>query len=459
MKLPPVSIRVKIAAACALTTAAGVLVFATGTLVNIYEELIEAADMELASEARHVAQIIGVDGFSKDRIQNAKVASVEPWVAFAVFEEDGTIWRSSGSLPEEVARAPVPGKRAVTIHHEHGGWRVRSFIVANRTVVVSYDLEEVHDMVLELLMAYALALPLAGLVAGLGGWWVAGRALKPIRNLTSAADQIRADNLSARVPVPAARDDVAHLAEVLNAMLGRLERSFRQAERFASDASHELRTPLTIMRGVIEAMLRDEQYSPNAERRLVSLQEETDRLERITGNLLLLARFDAGESRAAHDPVDFSNLVGEACDDFVAMASAREVTLEATIAPQIVVQGDNDLLRRLILNLLDNATKFNVAGGRVRCSVTSSDREARLVVANTGPGIPAEMRPRVFERFFRADLARERAGHGLGLALSREIVRSHGGDLQLSSESVNGWTEFVASIPNSRQVRRSVEVS
>ncbi len=447
--------RTKMAVASGMLTAAGVVVFAVGTLINIYGEHIEAADMELASEARHVAQMMALDDFSRERIQDAQVVSVQPWVAFAVFEADGSVWRSSGNLPEEVARASVPGDRPVTVRQEQGSWRVRSFVVAGQTVVVSYDLVEVHDIVLELLMAYVLALPLVGLVAGVGGWWVAGRALQPVRALAAAANRIRAQNLADRVPVPIAQDDIANLAQVLNSMLARLEQSLRQSERFAADASHELRTPLTIMRGEIEALLRDERFSQDAERRLVSLQEETDRLERITSNLLLLARLDSCEMHAARDAVDLSDLVGDACDDIGAIASSREVTLQATVGSGIVVEGDEDLLRRLVLNLLDNATKFNVPGGCVQCSVDFDHQVACLRVANTGPGIAPDMRSRVFERFFRGDTARTRGGHGLGLALSREIARTHGGDLVLDDTAGAGWTRFVVHLPVSVAPARS----
>jgi len=444
---PPLPIRAKIAAACAALTAAVIAVFAAGTLVNIFHEQMEAADMELESEARHVAQMMATGEFSRERIQGVQVTTVEPWVAFAVFEADGSLWRSSGAIPEEVARAAVAGDKPVTVHHAKGSWRVRSFAFAGETIVVSCDLAEVHEILFDLLLAYLLALPLAGLVAGVGGWWVATWALQPVRVLTKAAEEIRAENLASRVPTPKGRDEIARLAQVLNAMLARLEGSLRQAERFAANASHELRTPLTIMRGEIEALLRDEPLSPESERRLVSLQEETDRLDRISGNLLLLARLDAGEAPVEPQVLDMSALVAEACEDIDALAASRDVTLETAIEPGVRIRGNGDLLRRLTLNLLDNATKFNLAEGKVRCTISAHPREVRLSVGNTGPGIPAALRPRVFQRFFRADSARERAGHGLGLALSREIARAHGGELRLSDASSNGWTEFIATFP------------
>ena len=446
-------VRTKIAAACAALTAIGIVAFATGTLINIYSEQIEAADLELASEARHIAEMMATGEFSRERLQSTQVNPVEPWVAFALVEANGTLWRSKSALPEEVARAAMPNDEPTTVHHAGGNWRVRSISSGSDSVVIGYDLAEAHETVVDLLFAYLVSLPLAGLVAGLGGWWVAGWALRPVRALAQAADAIRAENLFARLPCPKARDEFAHLAGVFNAMLARLEHSFQQAERFAADASHELRTPLTVMRGEIEAMLREERFSARAEQRLVSLQEETDRLDRISDNLLLLARLDAGDAQVERSSVDLRALVTESCEEFEALAAAREVTLETAIEAGACVYGDTDLLRRLTLNLLDNATKFNVPGGRVQCAVKIHGNEVRFSVGNSGAGIPAVLRPRVFERFFRADPARTAKGHGLGLALAREIARAHGGDLSLAKATCDGWTEFVVSIPLSQNGR------
>ncbi len=446
-RLNHLPIRAKIAAACATLTAAAVLVFAVGTLVNLYHEQIEAADVELAEEAWHIANIAVGDESARSRIRMARVETIEPWVAFAVIAHDGSVWRSNETLPEEVVRVALAIETPETIRHGEGTWRARAFTSGEENVVVTVNLDEVHDIVADLILAYLLALPLVGLVAGGGGWWVAGWALQPVRQVTHTAADIRASSLSARVPVPPANDEIADLARELNAMLVRLERSFEQAERFASDASHELRTPLTIMRGEIEALLRDETMPERSEERLVSLQEEVDRLERITGNLLLLARLDAGAGLNEARPVDLSALVAEACDDLEPLMASREVTLEADIAPGVVIPGDDALLRRIVLNLLENAAKFNNAGGIVRIALRVAETGIQMTVANTGPGIPGHLRSRVFQRFFRGDSARVRAGHGLGLGLAREIARAHGGDIVLDDPAVEGWTRFRLHLP------------
>lgn len=447
-------IRAKIAAACASLTAAAVLVFSIGTLVNLYHEQIEAVDLELTEEVRHVAHWVAAAEPDLDAIKLELVDVVEPWVAFAVVGSDGGVWRSRDALPEEVVRAVPSDGTTRTIRHARGSWRAESVRFADGHVVAAVNLEEVHDIVTDLLFAYVLALPLAGIVAGVGGWFVAGRSLQPVRQLTATAAAIHVRNLSARVPVPPARDELAHLARMLNAMLLRLEKSFEQAERFAADASHELLTPLTIMRGELEALLREAEFPQGVEQRLVSLQEEVHRLERITGNLLLLAKLDTGAALATSLDVDFSRLVADACDDIEPLMVARSVTFEAELAPGQVVAGDDALLRRVVLNLLENAVKFNEPGGCVRVRLEAERRGPVLSIENTGPGIPAAQRGRIFERFFRVDTARVRAGHGLGLGLAREIARVHGGDVVLDESAPETWTRFIVRLPNRSSTSR-----
>jgi heavy metal sensor kinase len=315
------------------------------------------------------------------------------------------------------------------------------------TIVLAHTLAELNDIMRDLLLGYAVLFPVVLIISALGGWWAAGRALAPLRELTVAAESIRADHLDRRVPVYPANDEIRRLTDVLNAMLARLEQSFQQAQRFAADASHELRTPLTIMHGEIERLLRTPNLERGHEEKLLSLQEEIGRLDRITEQLLLLARFDSGQVTLAREAMDVSGMVETACEDAEMLADAREVELSTSIAAGIRVDGDQAHLRRVILALLDNATLYNAAGGKVHCALERKGGRVELRVRNTGPGIPAAARGQLFQRFFRVDPARTRGGHGLGLSLSREIVRAHGGDVELNAAAEAGWTEFVVTLP------------
>jgi len=235
---------------------------------------------------------------------------------------------------------------------------------------------------------------------------------------------------------------------VLNGMFDRLQRSFEQATRFTADASHELRTPLTIMRGQLEDALRSGPNTAEQERLLFDLLEETSALQKTAENLLLLTRFDAGKNPLQRRPLDWSALVAEAGEDAELLAAPRHLKIETEIAAGVRVLGDATLLRRVLLNLIDNAVKYNRADGRVRLTLGLANGLATVTVANTGPGISPERRPALFERFYRpeSDRNRDTGGSGLGLSLCREIVTAHEGTIALGLTATD-WTEFVVRLP------------
>ena len=439
-------VRTKIAAACGLITSILLLVLGVGTLTNIHQSQIEAADVELATEARLIARLLGGGGLPSDGAE-APPVDFEPWVAFAVVDAERRIRRSSDALPFSAIERALEEGGPLNIEGP-GSWRVQAFPEPPQIIVVGYSLEESHRHFLGLVFAYLIGGPLAAAMVAFAGWWIAGSSLGPVRRLTETARAIGPTNLHHRVPVPETGDEVQDLASVLNSMLTRLDRSYQQAERFAADASHELRTPLTIMRGEIEALLRRGDLSPPVEARLVSLQEETQRLERVAENLLLLARLDSTASALPHaENVVLGNLAAEVCEDGEMLASARGVTIESKIPEGLWITGDPELLRRLLLNLLDNATKYNQPGGKVRCHFYERDETIEISVANTGPEIPAELRPRLFDRFFRADDSHLHTGHGLGLAICQEIARAHRGEITLQEDSPEGWNTFRVTLP------------
>lgn len=442
MKPPP--IRWKIALWTGALVGAALVLFAGGTFVNLYHEQIEAVDLELAAAGQHLASF---DDRALAERKLEELLRFQPWLAAALFDEHGGLVRRSPQLPEPLTRAALGESKLHTARHGPESWRLTSVRRANATLVLGYDLDEVHEIGRDLIVAYGLSLPFVVVFAALGGWWVAGRALRPLRSLAAAAESIQADQLSRRMPEFRTVDEIQRLAVVFNAMLGRLERGFDQARRFAADASHELRTPLTIVHGEIEELLDTPGLDESHQRKLVSLQEEIGRLNRITEQLLLLAQFDAGGRTLVLAQVDLTALVSTACEDIELLATAGDVALETDITPGVILQGDAAHLRRMLLNLLDNAVRYNRPAGKLQCRLHDTHRQAILTIGNTGPGIPAAARPQLFQRFFRVDAVRTRGGHGLGLSLSREIARAHGGDLTLSPASAADWTEFVVVLP------------
>lgn len=299
-----------------------------------------------------------------------------------------------------------------------------------------------------LLGAYGVALPVVLLVIATGSWWIARRALAPVVAITAAARAITADKLAARLPAPRAEDEIARLTRVLNDMFDRLERSFAQARRFSADASHELRTPLTILRGEAEEALRTGGFSAEQEKILISLLEQVGGLQKIADNLLLLSRFDAGKNPVQLAPLDFTALVSDAAEDAELLAAPAGLKVSAELAPGVCVAGDAVLLRRLLLNLVDNAVRYNRPGGEVQLALRRENSTAVLTLANTGPGIPPERRGELFQRFFRlaADRNRATGGSGLGLSLCREIATAHVGRIELVRSEAD-HTKFSVHLP------------
>ncbi|MBC8010282.1 MAG: HAMP domain-containing protein [Burkholderiales bacterium] len=416
---------------------AALTLFAAAALAYFRHEQFEQVNIELA------------DFLGRYTSAEALPGALPPFFSAARFDAGGRLVEISPGLPEAVARRGLGARSFITEDEPSPGWRVGAArSESGAWVVAAYRLTEVREVLVDMVVSCLVVLPVFAALAAWGAWWVSHRALDPLRKFTTAATEIAARRLDRRVPEPAADDDLRRLALAFNGMLERLEAGFDQAQRFAADASHELRTPLTIMRGEISRLLRAPGISPEVERKLASLQEEIGRLERISEHLLLLASFDAGQQGARHhEPLDFSALVREACEDAEVLASARDVRLRAEIADTPTVRGDPLLLRRLVLNLLDNATRYNLPDGEVACVLREASGRLELRVRNMGPGVPAEARARVFQRFFRADAARVSGGHGLGLALAREIARSHGGELVLAPDPAPGLTEFLLTLP------------
>jgi heavy metal sensor kinase len=327
--------------------------------------------------------------------------------------------------------------------------------IRNHPTSPSVVRKETDELIFDLTSAYAAALTVAVLVGALGVWWITRKALQPLQEVASAAEQIDTKALSRRLPEPRTQDEVGRLVRVLNHSFDRLERRFEQATRFSSDASHELKTPLTIMRGEIESALKEEVDNPRTQGLLDSLLAETQRLCDIVEKLLLLSRADAGTLTLTKEILDFSAICHELVEDAEILARPKGITTEFQISPDVEVLADESYLRRVLLNLLDNAIKYNVEGGSLSISLTKSDALAVLRIANIGPGIPKEHETRIFERFYRADPSRssDTSGSGLGLSLCREIVAAHGGQMWLDQKG--SWTAFIVTLSGPKSESRA----
>jgi signal transduction histidine kinase len=283
-------------------------------------------------------------------------------------------------------------------------------------------------------MLFQVGVP-AVLLGFIGGWWLTRRALAPMTKLTDAVEKVHERNLRDPLPRTKNGDELDRLTEVFNGLLARLDDSFNRTREFTLHASHELKTPLTVLCGETETALRDESLSPAERERAASLLDELRRLARIVDGLTLLAKADAGQITLTLEPVRLDELVRDNFADAQILAEPQGIRVELAACEEITVRGDRHRLRQLLLNLADNAVKYNQPQGWVTMSLRRTNDAAEFTIANTGPGIPPGLLPRVFDRFFRGDPAHSPAvdGCGLGLSIVQWIVSAHDGTIKIES--------------------------
>lgn len=338
-----------------------------------------------------------------------------------------------------------------------GGYRVVARPVTLRgeglRVAAAYPMRDIHDILERVGKAFLVAIPILLVSAALGGYFLAKRSLSPVSTMGARAAEISASTLDARLPVVSPNDELGGLATVINALLDRLEASFAQQRRFMADASHELRTPAAILRTEVDVTLSRPQRSESEYRESAAvMQDAAHRLTRIVDDLFLLARADAGHLVSRREPLYLEEVVHDATRAVRHLADARGVRVELGQVVEAPLEGDADLLGRLVLNLLDNAIKYSPHGGLVTVTLVRRGDRYEVSVVDDGVGIPEAMKEKIFERFYRLDAARSRAertatsGAGLGLAIARRIAEVHGGTLELVS-SRPGRTEFRLTLP------------
>ncbi|HEY8461542.1 MAG TPA: ATP-binding protein [Blastocatellia bacterium] len=321
-------------------------------------------------------------------------------------------------------------------------------------ILVNQSLEDIEDD-LELLREPLFFAGLAALLlAGAGGWLLARKSLAPVVAMAGAARRIGAENLGEQLPVANPRDELGQLGATFNELLSRLHAAFEQQRRFMADASHELRTPLSVMSATAGVTLRKRGRKEDEYREAIQMMnEQTQRLSRIVQDMFTLARADSGRYPLHKKALYLNDLLDEVARAARLLASEKNVTLEVANGVEAGFHGDEDLLRQMILNLVDNAIKHTPPGGVVRLSLTGEPRDYVVSVSDTGPGIPPEAQPRIFERFYRADKARSRsergngAGAGLGLSIASWIAQAHAGSLELTRSDHQGTT-FTVRLPS-----------
>lgn len=443
------SIRVRLTGWYALVLCLMLVMYATATFVAVRHEFREQLDRQLHDEFETAEGFLTStpDGrivWASDRHHdpdNDEDRGIDVWSM-----KGDQIYRSeaSAALPPIAPAGSGAQRRYESIVVNGGRWRTLTgtWDTAGQAVVlrVSRSEERLIGQLREVLIVLVLGLPLVVVLAAVGGYVLARRALTPIDRLASEARRITAERLHERLSVPNPHDEIGRLAAVINDTFARLESSFEQLRRFTADASHELRTPLSVIRGIGEVGLGETRTPAEYKEAMGSMLEEVDRLTNLVDTLLRLSYGDAGTVRLAREPIDLGQLARDVVSSLGILAEERNQRFEIDAPDGVGVAADRLVLREAITNIVDNAIKYSPKASTIEIRLHGEGNQALLTVADEGPGIAAEYRERIFDRFFRLDEARSRdsGGTGLGLAIAKWAVEVNGGRISVGAGLTKG---------------------
>jgi heavy metal sensor kinase len=428
------SVRARLTLWHATVLALIVCLFCAGILLFLRARLFSELDAQLGRELAIIDRV-----YREEPVELGDLPGDRGFLFFQIVEgsrvrHETDAWRQIGLSSAQAD----PASRAA----RDGTWfRVQAHAGPNYRISAAVDESPVRHTLWLLGVVLLAGVPFAVALAVAGGYFLAGRVLRPVGAMAEKARQITAESLTERLPVTNAQDEFGRLAAVFNDLLTRLHDSFERQRRFTADASHELRTPLTTMRSVGEVTLQGAR-DPAAYRDAIgSMLEEVDRLASLVESLLTLTRADSGAIRLAREPVRLDELTAAVADQLRVLAEEKKQTMELDAREALRVNADPAVLRLALANLIHNAIKYTPSGGSIRITVKSPTRATVLVeIRDSGPGIAAAHREKVFERFYRVDSARSRdaGGVGLGLAIARWAIEVNGGSIELESEEGKG---------------------
>jgi heavy metal sensor kinase len=434
--------------------------FSAGVYVALRQTLNRNLDDSLEGRAEIIAGLVTEDGQLGDGDVEIPGDPVDGEEFARIYDSSGDVAFDNISprfpVPEDpdAVRAALSGR--TTRRGVDAGFgklrvltapiRADSGIIGVTEVGLSED--DVREPLSVLLVIIAVGYPLALVIASGGGVFLAGRALSPIDALTRTARKISAADLSQRLDMRLPDDEVGRLARTFDEMIARLDDAFRRQRQFTADASHELRTPLTAIKGQTEVALQRDRDVESYKEVLRAVNSEVDRMMRLVGSLLALARADSRQIPIDKERVALGEVLTDAVEQVRPAAQRNGISINLRGDDEVRLMADQDLLLQLMLNLLDNAVKYTPSGGTVDVSLSAADGQAEVAVSDSGPGIAAEHLPHIFDRFYRVDRARSRAegGVGLGLSICRWIAEAHGGSIRAHSAPGEGST-FIVRLP------------
>jgi heavy metal sensor kinase len=439
MKIRPPSVRARLTLWHAGVLTLIVCIFSAGILHFVDERLYAGLDTQLERQIATIGRV-----YREEPDELTDLASHSGITLFQVAEGGGIRYQTDAWEREGLARALQTADSTSPLSWTAPSgrrYRVQKASGSSDSVAAAIEETSVRDTLWTLAVILAMGIPFAVGLAIAGGYFLAGRVLAPVGAMADKAREITADSLAERLPVDNADDEFGRLATVFNDTLSRLQDAFERLRRFTADASHELRTPLTAMRSVGEVALRDT-LDAGAYRDVIgSMLEEVDRLTRLVESLLTLTRADSGRIQLAPKPLDLVALTGNVIDQLRVLADEKHQNLTIRAPAAVHAVGDAALVHHALMNLIHNAIKYTPDGGTISVELNAMNSgRAVIEVRDTGPGIPAAHRDRIFDRFYRIDAgrSREEGGIGLGLAIARWAIEANGGHLELASNGERG---------------------
>ncbi len=450
------SLRVRLVLWTVALEALLLLVFAVVLVVIVRNTQAQQIEQTLRLSATQLNAVVDTsdNGFHAAAAETADLRSrgVLAWVLTPI----GDIGLTVGEAEAHPLPIPLPPPEQLTDTALDSGAPVRLLVTPLRegsrtlgVIVVALPLTASQSVINQILLSLAVAIPIVLALSAVGGLFLANRALAPVATITATARQISAADLSQRLNLALPDDEIGQLAQTFDAMLARLEAAFLRERQLTSDVSHELRTPLGMLKTQLSLARSRPREAAALRQMMANMEGDVDRMTRLIEQLLTLARVEQ-KGLAALTPLELGPLLAGVVEPLQRSAHERQVALTLSLPAQVKlpVQGQADPLRQVFTNLIDNALKYTPAGGQVSVSANRTWQEITVSVNDTGPGIPAEHLPHLFERFYRVDGARARdtGGFGLGLAISRSIVQAHGGSIAVDSQPERGTT-FTVTLP------------
>lgn len=454
------SIRFKIAfsytlvVALTFTLVSGVIyVYVNNSLAVSLDEAIKSeGDWILTHAEQDAEEGVKADSMSEVIRVHTAVFPVKEYVE--IWSSAGKLLYRSRNIAEDSLSAYAsfqPGQsrsiETVTRFRNHDV-RLMTLRGKSVTVFLGMPLENVLQPIHQLSNIFLWLGPGVLLIAIGVGMWLAKTSFSKVNSIIATAKNITAERLHDRLPEGKTQDEIGRLITTFNEMISRLDVSFNQMRQFSADASHELRTPLAVMRTQLERALNSEASMNDLKRIAANCLDETLRMGAITEDLLFLSRADAGQEVVKQDRVRLDELVKATYEESVIIASHRSITVALQPVEEVTILGEENRLRRMLLNLIDNAVKYNHDRGTIGIGLSKNNVSAKIVISDSGIGIPAEEVARIFDRFYRVDRARSRemGGSGLGLSIVSWIVQAHGGTISVKSDLQQG-SEFLVTFP------------